>query len=593
MSSELTGLNGKLIAFEGCSELVSIQLHLLPPSAHIMVLPSLQHYLSDLDKADQASSDPRHIIRQIHRASQARHSAAMDFLRHSTSDQERIVIMNGGTAGAQALCISAISSKLTNGDVEKAVQIFNEIVRHGVTNLSGETEAEVTVKSDNPPSPSAQISQRKRRRLDSKNRVSIHDQDEDDLLSRAACESADPITRAMRAADALDRETESLHPPNHDVDLTEMPASRARSLSLSAVEDIDKQHARETLLTPSVYTTAASALASDSHGQSSSGRNSRERSQLVSWYSAPPQGQLKKSKSFEPVCVYNDGDPGMATLVPQFDLSKQSSVNSMNWQPKNDSRDSVVTAKCATRSGMSSRLGVPISIYSTGNERRSVNTFGGKYDNTMSLEIRLDEGSDTRNFEHESLSREELLAAGHPFEAVFPYIEDLVIYFSGGAPDEVFEIVSRDLRDSMQDNRLSLLESVASALTEEEVSLEEEQPCKERSGRPAHIFYELNGDQKTAVSVQNSLRSVLSSHSTLQEWDYLSASPEKRSLWKPLVCDTEQERDSSYSGRMDLILAVGAEKTVKRDYVSTVVGRIEKLGSKSSGFSRTGRLELR
>jgi hypothetical protein len=42
-----------------------------------------------------------------------------------------------------------------------------------------------------------------------------------------------------------------------------------------------------------------------------------------------------------------------------------------------------------------------------------------------------------------------------------------------------------------------------------------------------------------------------------------------------------------------LILAVGAESGVTKDRLSEVVGQLEKLGFKTSGLSRSGRLDIR
>jgi hypothetical protein len=44
---------------------------------------------------------------------------------------------------------------------------------------------------------------------------------------------------------------------------------------------------------------------------------------------------------------------------------------------------------------------------------------------------------------------------------------------------------------------------------------------------------------------------------------------------------------------LDLILAVGAESGVKKNRLSEIVGQIDQLGFKTSGLSRSGRLDIR
>ncbi|EFQ30130.1 hypothetical protein CGRA01v4_00952 [Colletotrichum graminicola] len=191
--TESAQYHGALVAFEGHGDLVSTQLRLLPTSTQIALLPSVKEYLEP-DNPEEPF-EARKFVKRVHDAVVKRREVAMVFLSGSTPRRKRLVFMNGGTPSAQTVCIKAISRNVTDGDISKAEAIFNELVKGGVESLTR-----------HPASVGGSF-------LDTS----------DDFVE-------DPITRAMRAADALDRETENLQPPS-DMDLTIL-SLRPRSLSL-------------------------------------------------------------------------------------------------------------------------------------------------------------------------------------------------------------------------------------------------------------------------------------------------------------------------------------------------------------------------
>ncbi|KAM0330684.1 hypothetical protein ACHAQA_003636 [Verticillium albo-atrum] len=182
--------HGGLVAFEGSTDLISTQLRLLPTSPQISILPPVHAYLEDAESSERF--DARKLIKRMHLALAARNEAAYTFLREATPNNKRLVFMNGGTPSAQSFCIKAIADNETDGDIAHAELLFNNLVKHGLAGLEVEF-----------------VSRRGERQ---------HHTPEED-----------PITRAMRAADALDRMTANLQ-PNTDVDLT--IATRPRSMSL-------------------------------------------------------------------------------------------------------------------------------------------------------------------------------------------------------------------------------------------------------------------------------------------------------------------------------------------------------------------------
>ncbi|RDA91715.1 hypothetical protein CP533_2340 [Ophiocordyceps camponoti-saundersi (nom. inval.)] len=197
MAQKDSELLGSIVAFEGRPDTISTQLRLLPSSSQVLILPSVQCNLPSLD-LDQVF-DARIYVKQVHEALVARNDAARTFLQGSTAANKRLVFMNGGTPSAQALCIRAIMEHETGGDEAEAGAIFDDLVRDGVMGLNDER------------------------------RTAAH-------RCNQSAECEDPITRAMRAADALDRQTANLQ-PSDDLDLAVITRQRSSSLPLYGYSD--------------------------------------------------------------------------------------------------------------------------------------------------------------------------------------------------------------------------------------------------------------------------------------------------------------------------------------------------------------------
>ncbi|KAI1175716.1 hypothetical protein F4777DRAFT_588354 [Nemania sp. FL0916] len=198
---ESSETNGSLVAFEGPQDTISTQLRLLPNSPNILILPPVEHFAKETNP--NSAFDARLQILRIHDACDARAEVAREFLRESTPDSKKLVFMNGGTASAQLSCISAICKHETNGDSIGAEILFNELIQNGIAGLKRQCKSErgagIASKSDG---------------------------------TRGADVLDDPISKAMRAADALDLETAFLQ-DNNELDLT--TASRPRSMSVPAI----------------------------------------------------------------------------------------------------------------------------------------------------------------------------------------------------------------------------------------------------------------------------------------------------------------------------------------------------------------------
>ncbi|KAI1428867.1 hypothetical protein F5Y12DRAFT_710814 [Xylaria sp. FL1777] len=207
---ETSDYHGSLVAFEGPQDIISTQLRLLPNSSKLLILPSFQHFVreSDLD----SPFDSRSLILRTHEACHVRAELARTFLRESTPDNKRLVFMNGGTISARMSCISAISKHKTNGDMIRAEAIFNELIQNGTASLKRQS------KPKREPGVTS--------RADATTDVDGRDDDIPD----------DPISKAMRAADALYLETSFLQ-DSDELDLE--TAIRPRSISVPALPVAD------------------------------------------------------------------------------------------------------------------------------------------------------------------------------------------------------------------------------------------------------------------------------------------------------------------------------------------------------------------
>lgn len=206
MAHNETTLLGSIVAFEGRPDTISTQLRLLPTSSQVLILPSIQCNLPDVDL--EQDFDTRAYVKRVHDDLVARNAVARAFLQASTPTNKRLVFLNGGTTSAHALCINAIMKHETAGNRAEAGTIFDNLIKDGVAGLREDWHRNTDV-------------------IDECDRADECDQADD---------FEDPITRAMRAADALDRQTASLQ-PSDDLDLPASTRQRSSSLPLYGYSD--------------------------------------------------------------------------------------------------------------------------------------------------------------------------------------------------------------------------------------------------------------------------------------------------------------------------------------------------------------------
>jgi hypothetical protein len=93
-------------------------------------------------------------------------------------------------------------------------------------------------------------------------------------------------------------------------------------------------------------------------------------------------------------------------------------------------------------------------------------------------------------------------------------------------------------------------------------------------------------DAGNAISVQNSLRQLLSMHFPDRYYSqhYYPVAPEAERLWKSVFSNDERSSMGNEGRTVDQIVALGCEEGVTREFFFQISGQIEKLGCKRDGM---------
>ncbi|KAH6997124.1 hypothetical protein EDB80DRAFT_585799 [Ilyonectria destructans] len=692
---------GSIVAFEGHAETISTQLRLLPTSPQILILPSIQSYVSK-DQREKCF-DARIYVKKTHDALIARNQVAQGFLQASTPNSKRLVFMNGGTPGAQALCIKAIMEHETHGDFNLAEAIFNHLAKEGMAGL------------ENPA-------------RDWRTRNTFEYSGEQEFNE----EFEDPITRAMRAADALDRQTASLQPSN-EMEMTGVFRPRSNSLPLYGYSDNFGDAAPFFVFGAKNQQDDAESLTDEAMDEAWSKRNSQRSSRAsrssmfaITHYEKPmdevfpgftnllpPSPQLSYPRS--PNCigeayaslvaqaplgpeVFNPGSDmfgirstdnvvyGEASLLdmrlsgrratltrvksldriwpaaPKYrDLCIPSDTTEPEREPNSDfERETpagsrrhscmVITSAKDARPSRLSYIGGPRTIVVRSNRpviKMAPVPFERKRQPARASYV--DRGTDAEVPKHEK-----------PSKPVLPFMEDLVVIFKDEVPDSLLDSVVGGFRagnypivshssapsetdeartptpstpksqtledpdymdDSFQDSDVEgfarnsytdeydpfayvqptwpeskpLEKAPALKLQVPPTPAQTPPPFVSETDEKLHEFYITT--QQTAVTIQNSLRSILKVHFPPETQGYRQFQfpllPELEGLWRPIFRQAEAGSTQENNRRMDQIFAIGAQRGVRKNYASAITGQLERLGTKSSGLSRSGKLDFR
>lgn len=703
---------GSIVAFEGTRDTVSTQLRLLPSSPKILVLPPLQHFIQEGDPDEPF--DARTYVLKVHDACSARNKLALSFLQNSSPDDKKLAFMNGGTASAQAMCITAISQHMDEPCIPSAKNTFATLARGGVARLRN---------------PSATPEGHCRHHSSATSHSSAT-QEEPDHVRR--------MSEAMRAADALDRETASLQPDN-DMDLTNLSRSRSLSAPLRRLfDDLEgdtpfyligaSQDRDEAIPVLGVSQKAPSNVHGLSVGKARGSRLSRANrsSDDIKWehstnqWSSGCAGELglppspRSTSTFGSVLSPETTTFGSLPNAPIVTYGEARLID-VRWSPKRipsrqprriRSVDRVYASTIETRNISGGDSNEPLAsrfpydlpsptklpLRSRFNEASAQATFvesnrgrtrqqpptlldlsnqiksrrrhmyvdkgtgpAQSYldDRHLGRHRRLDHGVDTNDLSTAKPTASPF-DADAPFEVVLPLHEDLVIHLNDTKHNTLLGSIIQDFKrrvlpltaapvtevleshsDTLQ-GHMSRYEAQAqretcsppAAIATPDCSVDEEydppashdaclQPqipwSQQDGGRrrqpftpartpspvmavPEKSFHEFQTTGcSTVVGVQNSLRSVLNIYFSADEPGYQQYPllPELSRMWKPVFRQTDGYGDKQHERELDLILAVGGQKGVSRDFISSLTGSLGNLGVRANGMTRSNRLDLR
>lgn len=674
---------GSLVAFEGPGDVVSTQLRMLPTSPQVLILPGVRHYMTE---ESNTQFDARLCIKDVLKAVQARREIALQFLRQSSTDSKRLVFLNGGAAGAVSQCISAIRERQACGDFRRAEAIFRGIVSEGAKGLVQE------------------------KRHSNQETLDILGSREGRCELPWEDEGEDPITKAMRAADALYKETESLQPidcyirtrprslslpmlgytndlgeaspffvfgspPSEEIgSYPDMDEDEVNSYSRPAEEDVGRQHVS---MVPMLGISIPDRPLSSILGEPFRGRHAEARSttQLTS-----PTTEHCLSPPITPDgVVYGEARlVQMQAARSQKPLRKIRSLDDMELNEARSRRASVQTTQAPEETvpidspeAKSRHLSIVEDPYSSNNllhlpQARFVKANTTTIKRSPTFQNVPDLSSD--NYVHQDTKAgnvsEDSGEQQEAFQPVLPVHEDLVIHFTSETPEDVLDSVVESFKNGSYPIVQAAIGSFRTAETDscpstprtadlfdleapqiglspvlEVPSVHEAEeydpfavhgpgvrtstlalvtpsapplmevcrpptpaqtPLPQGAASDSSKFHDFStAGLANAVATQNALRLVLEARLPPHQeggYDLFNSTLLHRldSLWRPIFGDSETQGDGESTEKTaDLILAIGCQKTVKREFSSALTGQIEKLGTKSNGLSRSGRLDIR
>ncbi|XDG02989.1 hypothetical protein ABKA04_002604 [Annulohypoxylon sp. FPYF3050] len=658
--------HGSLVAFEGPQDTVSTQLRLLPSSPNILIIPPLQYFLKD--ENPQAPFDPRSRILAIHKACHDRAEMAHAFLRASTPSNKRLVFMNGGTASAQLECISDISEYMTDGDFTKAERVFTKLVRNGVAGLSKLRKASLTFRSS---------------QLGATNR---QPNGIDGVMAN------DPVSEAMRAAEALDNQTAFLQ-INTEVDLTTGPGPRRRSSSTPIYRAVDdyqnttpfyifgarKWQKRNSFdlkfQTPRRSKTTHESRKHTRRALNSAGSRMNEfKSQQNSPYhvaeerSRKPQSPATIDPSSPRSFVF-DSIPDTPSICEALVVDVRHSVSTTAHKKSRPTFSTPQRSMVRRNPPSPLKLGRalrPLSYVDVG-----TSTTSGYVDQATTTEpepepepepeltIFVSPEADLGDASSIDFDDSFEIDPDVPYETVLPMAENLVILFKAEEPDTQLEAMIQAFREgkypmtkSPRELEMEKNPPEPGNLSPRSIPLVDKRrrsyvkhaevgpachldpdydpfaygkyACSSHGLSPKHsghnhrpttpptpattpplatdkpekCFHDFTTtDCRTAVGMQNSLRSILNIYFPPEDTGYHQFNfpllPELSSLWKPVFRESDSGTVIHKKRKVDLIVAIGAQQGVDKDFLAAISGSLEKLGTKPNGVTRSGRLDLR
>lgn len=694
---------GKLVALEGNTENISVQLRLLPPSRKILVLSPVDHK-SFTKSSDEF--DARAFIRDVHEALTERTEAARSFLQSSTRTHPKLVFLNGGAISARATCIAKISENITNGAIGAAETIFNEIVKDGVDGLMKHSESDdkkelsgLLEAEDEQEGEKAGISaletkmgensfeqQNKMFRSEDLEDISpqpLDDDDQDPIENRTSGQrsDSDPGTLKSWQSHSLKQ-----HPNERRAIFTtqqgdqivqtvlEVPA-RNRRFPIQDPKDVQEKRStfgpRDSNYTGTTqFTTALTHQSEES--EDDGGYDGMSPDDMISMPATPavvfgeaclvdvqsgsPSRTIRKAPSFDRFSPSNSRLQSPSLAPPQL----KHTTSAYHLRGRALSPGGLTDKRYSTFS-----QSLPRTTFVKASEttiKRSPTLNGSTRTTSSSGEapvpsLYVDPATDVEVFDVSKVKA---------FSPVFSLVEDLIIHFIDDSSNEILESVlqsykcgiypvvpsSQAVPTTMSDSPTSEYSSIRPTSFDMKQSNRPESyqsilqggfSYTERSEfdpygtarysaehgqrwsgtkhykeientqtellTPIHtpVNENYSGGEKfvdlstvsssTAISIQNSLRQLLSRHFPAGENQYsqhcFPVAPEADRLWKPVFRNDKNASIGNEGRTVDQIIALGCEAGVKREFFHQISGQVERLGTKKDGLNRSGKLDIR
>ncbi|KAL2265483.1 hypothetical protein VTJ83DRAFT_6583 [Remersonia thermophila] len=396
----------------------------------------------------------------------------------------------------------------------------------------------------------------------------------------------DRIIRAMRAADALDKETEFLQPASADMDLTvklvEIPSRTTRQPSMTRAEGHESPEQQRPPSPPEDEGLSAEDLAS------ASARRPPLRIRIPS-----PRGPLTSN-------------PVMDEDSQQFDhrqdrLPEYLGHRRMHSNPSPTELSTIEEVSVPGTAVLSSPPSVQClpqakDGISENDVRSDCDEFSGELPLPLPEDFVVYLAPQTPSEVHDFVFGRLAEEPATP-KAPIPSSSTFGIEKSLGEQDQVGsnEEVEKDGGDAHANPRWKRKAMIHGLPTPNHSPNPSETVPPEESTATSTIHRISVGEEDTATAVQSLLRSLLAARLPSQELLFsatdVTRPVEEEDIWGVL------NRNDLFSGpdgesKIDLILTVGAERGVKKERLADLVTQLEKLGSKGS-LSRSGRVDIR
>ncbi|KAK7948937.1 uncharacterized protein PG986_009823 [Apiospora aurea] len=614
------GYHGSLVAFEGSQDLVSTQMQLLPSSSRILVIPPLQHFLAGEDV--EKSPDARTYILKIHDACNARAHMAHRFLEDSSPENKRLVFMDGGTAEAQLRCIKWISHHHTNGNVPRAEAMFKALARSGVAGLTGKSKQDPTC-GDNHGSRDDPVSQAMRA-ADTLDFLTASLQPSNEIDLTLTVPQVRPRSMSVPVLQFPNDFQETVpfyvFGPSKGEPMPENPTTQKGRIpklmslhkthpSAKSAETLDCYESRIPLPKTSARQRSRSNAGTEQLQRSFSGRSrstSRKPPPLPLDLTNISVNDGRVVYTNKSTCAIDNGKYADKATSPE-----NCYVDHGTWtgHQHQDHRVSggLLTPRTAEAAIMASKAfpeivlpmvedlvihfiddnPIPLLDSILSGFRRGVYPISMEPKCLKPPAAVSDRGGQapapaprqsTPPLEGD-LNRPTCKAQSDDYD---PFASD--VYLQVKEPEKA--IIRRHTEKRTSPTRI---DPPTPARTP---------PIDETRQAPKTTFHDFRSSGlRTAICIQNALRSVLKTYFSPDDAGYHQFTfpllPGSGNLWEPLFGKPDIDDPIKEDRQVDLILAVGAQRGVPKDFISVVCGSLDKLGVKPTGVSRSGRLDLR